>query len=101
MGKRIAEDEYDLQIYEKALREFSKDPTTFSLEEAEREIGAASKKQDVTDPDGDYQEPLWQDFVEGLEGFTDDIFEDGRDQGIQDERDGTADAINNPCEEAR
>ena len=34
------------------------------------------------------KEFLWQTFVEGLEGFTDDIFENGRDQGIQKERDG-------------
>lgn len=58
MGKRIAEDEYDLQIYEKALREFSKDPTTFSLDEVERNIGVVSKKQNIADSDGDYQEPL-------------------------------------------
>ena len=32
------------------------------------------------------KESLWQNFEEGLEGFTDDIFEDGRDQGSQQER---------------
>ena len=33
------------------------------------------------------KESLWKTFMEGLESFTDDIFEDGRDQGFQDERD--------------
>ena len=32
------------------------------------------------------KESLWQTFVDGLEGFTGDIFEDGRDQGVQKER---------------
>ena len=32
------------------------------------------------------KESLWQTFLDGLEGFTNDIFEDGRDQGIQKER---------------
>lgn len=32
------------------------------------------------------KESLWQTFMDGLAGFTDDIFEDGRDQGIQRER---------------
>lgn len=32
------------------------------------------------------KEALWQTFMEGLDGFTDDIFEDGRDQGTQGER---------------
>lgn len=32
------------------------------------------------------KESLWQTFMDGLEGFTSDIFEDGRDQGIQGER---------------
>ena len=32
------------------------------------------------------KESLWQTFMEGLEGFTDDIFEGGRDQGVQKER---------------
>ena len=31
-------------------------------------------------------ESLWQTFMDGLNSFTDDIFEDGRDQGIQQER---------------
>ena len=33
------------------------------------------------------KEYLWNTFFEGLESFTDDIFSDGRDQGIQDKRD--------------
>lgn len=32
------------------------------------------------------EESLWQTFMDGLESFTDDIFEDGRDQGVQEER---------------
>ncbi len=32
------------------------------------------------------KEHLWRTFMAGLEGFTDDIFEGGRDQGIQGER---------------
>ena len=32
------------------------------------------------------KESLWQTFMAGLDGFTSDIFEDGRDQGIQQER---------------
>ncbi len=32
------------------------------------------------------KESLWQTFEEGLEGFTDDIFKDGRNQGNQQER---------------
>lgn len=32
------------------------------------------------------KEALWQTFMDGLEGFTDDIFADGRDQGTQGER---------------
>ena len=32
------------------------------------------------------RESLWRVFMEGLESFTDDIFEDGRDQGVQKER---------------
>lgn len=32
------------------------------------------------------KDSLWKVFMEGLEGFTDDIFENGRDQGIQKER---------------
>lgn len=30
---------------------------------------------------------LWQTFMDGLNSFTDDIFEDGREQGIPEERD--------------
>lgn len=33
------------------------------------------------------KEALWKTFVEGLDGFTSDIFDDGRNQGAQDERD--------------
>lgn len=29
---------------------------------------------------------LWKTFMEGVEGFTDDVFEGGRDQGGQQER---------------
>lgn len=32
------------------------------------------------------KEALWQTFMDGLDGFTDDIFEDGRDQGVQKDR---------------
>lgn len=32
------------------------------------------------------RESLWQTFLDGLEGFTGDIFESGRDQGGQQER---------------
>ena len=28
----------------------------------------------------------WNVFIDGLEGFTDDIFDGGRDQGVQQER---------------
>ena len=28
----------------------------------------------------------WQTFMDGLNGFTSDIFEGGRDQGVQEER---------------
>lgn len=34
------------------------------------------------------KESLWQTFMDGVNGFTDDIFQDGRDQGIQEEREG-------------
>ncbi len=34
------------------------------------------------------KESLWQTFMEGLDSFTGDIFEDGRDQGVQKEREG-------------
>ena len=33
------------------------------------------------------KEYLWETFLDGLEEFTDDIFEEGRDQGNQEERD--------------
>ena len=33
------------------------------------------------------REALWETFLDGLNGFTSDIFEDGREQGIQEERD--------------
>lgn len=32
------------------------------------------------------KEFLWQTFMDGLDGFTDDIFDGGRDQGGQKER---------------
>lgn len=32
------------------------------------------------------RESLWQTFLDGLDGFTGDIFENGRDQGAQAER---------------
>lgn len=32
------------------------------------------------------KEALWQTFMEGLDGFTDDIFADGKNQGTQGER---------------
>lgn len=32
------------------------------------------------------KEYLWETFLDGLEEFTDDIFEEGRNQGIQEER---------------
>ena len=32
------------------------------------------------------KESMWQTFMDGLNSFTDDIFEDGRDQGVQEER---------------
>lgn len=32
------------------------------------------------------KEYLWETFMDGLKGFTDDIFEEGRDQGTQEER---------------
>ncbi len=32
------------------------------------------------------KESLWQTFLDGLDGFTSDIFEDGRSQGTQEER---------------
>ena len=33
------------------------------------------------------KESLWTTFMDGLNSFTDDIFENGRDQGGQEERD--------------
>ncbi len=33
------EDEYDLKAYEKAMREYQANPTTFSLDEVEKELG--------------------------------------------------------------
>lgn len=32
------------------------------------------------------KESMWQTFMDGLNGFTDDVFADGRNQGIQEER---------------
>lgn len=32
------------------------------------------------------KESLWQTFMAGLDGFTSDVFTDGRDQGVQKER---------------
>lgn len=32
------------------------------------------------------KESLWQTFIDGLNSFTDDIFQDGRDQGMQEDR---------------
>lgn len=32
------------------------------------------------------KESVWQTFLDGLNGFTSDIFEDGRNQGVQKER---------------
>lgn len=32
------------------------------------------------------KDSLWQTFMDGLNSFTNDIFEDGRDQGTQEER---------------
>ncbi len=29
---------------------------------------------------------MWKTFMEGIESFTEDIFEEGREQGMQDER---------------
>ncbi|MGE4272440.1 MAG: type II toxin-antitoxin system RelB family antitoxin [Desulfitobacterium sp.] len=33
------EDEYDLEVYEKAMAEYRKNPVTYSLEEVEKELG--------------------------------------------------------------
>lgn len=32
------------------------------------------------------KESLWQTFLDGLNGFTDDVFENGREQGVPEER---------------
>lgn len=32
------------------------------------------------------KESLWQTFMDGLDSFTSGIFENGRDQGVQEER---------------
>ena len=32
------------------------------------------------------KESLWQTVLDGLNGFTDDVFENGREQGLQEER---------------
>ena len=32
------------------------------------------------------KESLWQTFMDGVNSFTSDIFEDGRDQGVQEDR---------------
>ena len=32
------------------------------------------------------KESLWQTFLDGLNGFTDDVFENGREQGVQEDR---------------
>lgn len=34
------------------------------------------------------KESLWNTFMDGVNSFTEDIFENGRDQGGQEERDG-------------
>ena len=33
------------------------------------------------------KESLWQTFLDGLNGFTGDVFKNGRDQGVQEDRD--------------
>ena len=33
------------------------------------------------------KDEIWNTFMEGIEGFTDDVFEGKREQGIQEERD--------------
>lgn len=33
------EEEYDLECYKKAIEEYKKDPTTYSLEEVKKELG--------------------------------------------------------------
>lgn len=32
------------------------------------------------------QNALWNTFMDGIDGFTDDLFSEGRDQGIAEER---------------
>ena len=32
------------------------------------------------------KESLWQTFMDNVNSFTSDIFEDGRDQGVQEDR---------------
>lgn len=34
------------------------------------------------------KESVWQTFLDGVNGFTGDVFEDGRDQGESEEREG-------------
>ena len=34
------------------------------------------------------KEPLWNTFMDGVDSFTDDIFGNGREQGVQGDRDG-------------
>lgn len=34
------------------------------------------------------KESVWQTFLDGVNGFTGDVFEDGRDQGKSEEREG-------------
>lgn len=33
------EDEYDLECYEKAIKEFNKNPKTYTMEEVKKELG--------------------------------------------------------------
>ena len=39
------------------------------------------------------EDVLWQKFREGLESFTNDIFDDGRDQGLQKERESMGELV--------
>lgn len=32
------------------------------------------------------KDKLWETFMDGIDSFSDDIFKDGRDQGVTDER---------------
>ena len=34
------------------------------------------------------KESLWNTFMDGVDSFTDDIFGNGREQGVQEDRDG-------------